>query len=370
MKVAVIGGGMVGSLIVDDLARDFDVTVIDNDESALEKIKQRNQNISAINVDVKEREIENVIANNDLAVNCLPGFMGFEMLRRIVQCKASCVDISFMPEDCLELSKLALENNCLVIPDAGVAPGLSNLIVGNTVAKNKVEEIRIMVGGLPKNKNPPWNYKAPFSPIDVIEEYTRPARIKVNGNIETREALSNKQIVEVEGIGELEAFLTDGLRTLLHSKSSVSGVPNLMEFTIRYPGHCDTIRKMINRGEFSDEIVTSNNRKITRKEKTCEELFEAWKLDEGEEEFTFMLILATTREGNDINYTIYDDFTEGWSSMARTTGLTACAFSRLVLERKIKDRGIICPETLGKNHVYYNYVLDYLKEKGISIRTY
>ena len=143
-----------------------------------------------------------------------------------------------------------------------------------------------------------------------------------------------------------------------------------MEFTIRYPGHCDMIRKMINRGEFSDEIVTSNNRKITRKEKTCEELFEAWKLDEGEEEFTFMLILATTREGDDISYTIYDDFTEGWSSMARTTGLTACAFSRLILERKIKDRGIICPETLGKNHVYYNYVLDYLKVKGISIQTY
>ncbi len=370
MKVAVIGGGMIGSLIVDDLAGDFDVTIIDNNEIALERIKQRNQNISTINADVKDSIIEDVIANNDLAVNCLPGSMGFKTLRRIIQCKTSCVDISFMPEDCLELSKLALKNNCLVIPDAGVAPGLSNLIVGNIVTSNKIEEIRIMVGGLPKKKNPPWNYKAPFSPIDVIEEYTRPARIRVNGNIEIRDALSNKQVIEVEGIGELEAFLTDGLRTLLDPKGVLSGVPNLMEFTIRYPGHRDLIKRMVDRGHFSSEIVTHNEKKMTKKQKTCEDLFRAWKLGKDEKEFTFMLILAKTDEDVDISYTVYDDYTQGWSSMSRTTGLTACAFSRLILEKKITEKGVICPETLGTNRLFYDYILDYLSNKGILIQSY
>jgi len=227
MKIAVIGGGMIGSFIAEELCNDFEVMVVDNNKSTLNQIEKRNHRISAINFDVKNGIIEDIIANYDLAVNCLPGFMGFEMLKKIIQCKVSCVDISFMPENCLELSEFALENNCLVIPDAGVAPGLSNLIIGNIVANNKIEEIQTMVGGLPKKKNPPWNYKAPFSPIDVIEEYTRPARIRINGKTEVREALSKKQRLEVEGIGELEAFLTDGLRTLLDSKGSLSEVPNL-----------------------------------------------------------------------------------------------------------------------------------------------
>ncbi|SVD41749.1 uncharacterized protein METZ01_LOCUS394603, partial [marine metagenome] len=253
MKIAVIGGGMIGSFIAEDLANDFKVTVIDNNESALNQIKKRNHNISTNNFDAKNREIKKIIAEYDLAINCLPGFMGFKMLKNVIQSKVSCVDISFMPEDCLELTEFALENDCLVIPDAGIAPGLSNLIIGNIVANNEIKEIQTMVGGLPKEKNPPWNYKAPFSPIDVIEEYTRPARIKIDGKIEIRKALSEKQKLEVEGIGELEAFLTDGLRTLLDPKGSLSGVPNLMEFTIRYSGHCDLIRKMIKEGKFSDE---------------------------------------------------------------------------------------------------------------------
>ncbi len=359
---------MIGSFIAEELCNDFEVMVVDNNKSTLNQIEKRNHRISAINFDVKNGIIEDIIANYDLAVNCLPGFMGFEMLKKIIQCKVSCVDISFMPENCLELSEFALENNCLVIPDAGVAPGLSNLIIGNIVANNKIEEIQTMVGGLPKKKNPPWNYKAPFSPIDVIEEYTRPARIRINGKTEVREALSKKQRLEVEGIGELEAFLTDGLRTLLDSKGSLSEVPNLMEFTIRYPGHCDLIRKMVSDGKFSNAIV--KGKKITRKEETSGELFESWKLEEGEEEFTFMLILAVPSEGNEISYTIYDEFTEGATSMARTTGLTACAFSRLVLENKIKEKGVICPETLGMNNIFYDYVLNYLRDRGILIESW
>ena len=359
---------MIGSFIAEELCNDFEVMVVDNNKSTLNQIEKRNHRISAINFDVKNGIIEDIIANYDLAVNCLPGFMGFEMLKKIIQCKVSCVDISFMPENCLELSEFALENNCLVIPDAGVAPGLSNLIIGNIVANNKIEEIQTMVGGLPKKKNPPWNYKAPFSPIDVIEEYTRPARIRINGKTEVREALSKKQRLEVEGIGELEAFLTDGLRTLLDSKGSLSEVPNLMEFTIRYPGHCDLIRKMVSDGKFSNAIV--KGKKITRKEETFGELFESWKLEEGEEEFTFMLILAVPSEGNEISYTIYDEFTEGATSMARTTGLTACAFSRLVLENKIKEKGVICPETLGMNNIFYDYVLNYLRDRGILIESW
>ena len=361
MKIAVLGGGMVGSLIATELSKDHNITVIDNESLNIEKVKSKI-------MDVNSEEFHLEILNYDIAVNCLPGFMGFKILETLIDKEISCIDISFMPENCLDLSEMAKSKNCIIVPDAGVAPGLSNLIIGNIVANNDIEEIKIMVGGLPKKKNPPWNYKAPFSPIDVIEEYTRPARIKVNGEILVREALTDIQNFEVENIGELEAFLTDGLRTLLNSDQKISRIPNLSEYTIRYPGHADLIKKLIRDGSFTDDIIQYQNKKITRKEKTCMELFKEWKLND-EDEFTFMIILATTKTGDDITYTVYDERKNGWSSMSRTTGLTACAFTKLLVNNKISEKGVQCPESLGQTEFNYNFVLDYLKEKGISIQS-
>ena len=331
MKIAVIGGGMIGSLIATELSKEYETIVIDNSEL---KIK----GVETILMDVNHNSFQEKIVDYDLAVNCLPGFMGFSIIESLIEQEISCVDISFMPENCLDLSEKASYKNCTVIPDAGIAPGLSNLIIGNIVSNNEIDEIRVMVGGLPKNKNPPWNYKAPFSPVDVIEEYTRPARVKVNGKIETMKALSDIQLFEVEDIGELEAFLTDGLRTLLHSETIISEVPNLSEYTIRYPGHANLVKGLINNGDFSEDIIEYKNKKITKKEKTCARLFEEWKLN-NEDEFTFMIIMSKTKDGEEINYTIYDETRKGWSSMSRTTGLTACAFTKLLV-----DKNILCKE--------------------------
>jgi|TARA_B100000959_G_scaffold283409_1_gene352255 saccharopine dehydrogenase-like NADP-dependent oxidoreductase len=361
MKIAVLGGGMVGSLIATELSKDYDITVIDNELRNLENIKSKI-------MDVNSEEFPLEILSYNIAINCLPGFMGFKILKTLIDKEISCIDISFMPENCLDLSEMAKTKNCIIVPDAGVAPGLSNLIIGNIVANNDINEIKIMVGGLPKKKNPPWNYKAPFSPIDVIEEYTRPARIKVNGKILVKDALTDIQNFEVENIGELEAFLTDGLRTLLNSDRNISNIPNLSEYTIRYPGHADLIKKLIKDGSFSSDIIQYKNKKITRKERTCMELFKEWKLND-EDEFTFMIILATTKTGDDITYTVYDERKNGWSSMSRTTGLTACAFTKLLVNNKISESGIQCPEKLGQTESNYNFVLDYLKEKGISIQS-
>lgn len=357
MKIAVLGGGMVGSFIATELSKDYDVTVFDNKKLNL-------RNIHTIIKDVTNADFRKEIVNYNLSVNCLPGFMGFKMLETLIELQVPCVDISFMPEDCLTLKK---EMNCTIIPDAGVAPGLSNLIIGNIISKNKIKEIEIMVGGLPKEKNPPWNYRAPFSPIDVIEEYTRPARSKINGKIVVKEALSDIRKFEVEGIGELEAFLTDGLRTLLNSDEKISNIPNLGEYTIRYPGHANLVKKLIKEGAFSDEIIEYNNKKITMKEKTCSDLFNQWRLND-EDEFTFMIILAKTKDGKEIIYTIYDERRDGWSSMSRTTGLTACAFSQLLIKNKINKKGIQCPEVLGQDEEIYDFILDYLNKKGITIK--
>ena len=352
MKIAVLGGGMVGSLIATELSNDYDVTVFDNSHLDL-------RNVKTIIRDVTQEGFRKEITDYNIVINCLPGFMGFNMLKTLVSLDVPCVDISFMPEDCVVLAKKAENGKCTVVPDAGVAPGLSNLIVGNIISKNKVKNVKIMVGGLPKKKNPPWNYRAPFSPIDVIEEYTRPARIKNNNEVVVKEALSDIQSFEVEGIGELEAFLTDGLRTLLNSNKKISQVPNFSEYTIRYPGHADLVRKLIENGDFSEE----------KRGETCQELFEHWKLTD-EDEFTFMLIVATIEDGKEISYTVYDERTDGWSSMSRTTGLTACAFTELLISKNMLTKGMQCPEVLGMNEENYNFVIEYLIERGIVIKSH
>ena len=352
MKIAVLGGGMVGSLIATELSGDYDVTTFDKTKLHLHKVK-------SVIRDVTQEEFRKEISEYDIAINCLPGFMGFNMLKTLVDIEVSCIDISFMPEDCLVLAPKTENKKFTIVPDAGVAPGLSNLIVGNIISQNKIKDIKIMVGGLPKQKNPPWNYRAPFSPVDVIEEYTRPARIKNNNEIIVKEALSDIQNFEVEGIGELEAFLTDGLRTLLNSDSRISQVPNFSEYTIRYPGHADLVKKSIKNGDFSED----------KREQTCQELFEHWKLTD-EDEFTFMLIIAITEDGKEISYTIYDERTDGWSSMSRTTGLTACAFTKLLISKNMLDKGMQCPEVLGMDENNYNFVIDYLIEKGIVIKSH
>ena len=367
MQIAVIGSGMVGTLIATELSKEYQITVFDNSKISLAKLGNNNQNVKLKIVDVNDTLFEKEIKHYQLAINCLPGFMGYKILKKLITLGISCTDISFMPEDCLKLSDLALKSNCTIIPDAGVAPGLSNLIIGHIAANNDIIEIRTMVGGLPKKKKPPWNYKAPFSPIDVIEEYTRPARIKKNGVIKIKKALSDIHNFEVENIGPLEAFLTDGLRTLLNSDKKISKIPNLLEYTIRYPGHAQLIKNLIDKGGFSDNIVNFNGKKMTQKEKTCIQLFDEWKLSENDDEFTFMLITAIKRDGTEINYTVYDEKTEGWSSMARTTGLTACAFAKLIAEKNITNTGIICPEVLGQDKNNYDFVKNFLKNKNIRI---
>ena len=365
MNIAVIGTGMVGQQIAFELAKKHKIYAFDMNIDTLRKLKEKNSSIITKKVDINKVNLTDELKSADLAINCVPGFMGFETCKRIVKEK-TCIDISFMPEDCNNLKTIAENANTALYPDAGVAPGLSNMIVGNLISKNKLKEIKIMVGGLPLEKNPPWNYKAPFSPIDVIEEYTRPARIKENGSIKTVEALTGLINFEFEGVGKLEAFLTDGLRTLL-TTDMTRNIPTLLEYTIRYPGHSEMITELLNNNKLDDTVKSHNGKITSQREITTKQLFKEWKLNEDDREFTLLIITAKTEKDKDISCIVYDEWQNGWSSMSRTTGLTACAITNLIIDKKLKKTGIITPEELGSNQNYFDYIINYLENKEINI---
>lgn len=280
------------------------------------------------------------------------GKYGFEMLKTLIKAGKDVVDLSFMPENVLELQSLAKENGVTVISDFGVAPGTCGALLGYEAAKmQKVEIMRILVGGLPLSPQPPYYYKAPFEPMGVIAEYTRPTRFKEFGELVTKEPLTDPERFFTPHVDtHLTAFNTDGCRTLL---DSFPNVPNIVEKTIRNIEHYEFIKDLKDGGFFDEEHI----------ENTAKVVLPHWKLEEGEKEFTVMQV-KIIGDSKVVTWDMYDEWTNGVPSMARTTGYAASAAANLILSGNM-EKGIITPEALGAKAENMEFVLRYLKERGV-----
>jgi len=234
MKVTVLGAGLVGSAIIKDMAHDFQVRAVDLNPDSLGKLAGNN-NIETVQADLSNpSEIKKHIAAADLVISAVPGFMGFKTLKTIIGAGKNVVDIAFFPEDAFLLDALAKKKNVTAVVDCGVAPGLCNIIAGYLSTKyDAINRYSCFVGGLPRVREWPYEYKAVFSPADVIEEYTRPARYIKFGEQIIEPALSGIELIDFPGVGILEAFNTDGLRSLVHTINA----PKMIEKTLKYPGH-------------------------------------------------------------------------------------------------------------------------------------
>ncbi len=368
-NIIVLGAGMVGSAMAIDLAKKHQVTLTDVNNSVLERVKQKENNLNILQLDVTNKEkLQSTIKKFDLVVNAVPGFLGFETVKNIITAGMNAIDIAFFPEDSLQLDALAKEHNVTVIVDCGVAPGMDNIILGYHNEKMKLTDFECLVGGLPKVKKWPFAYKAPFSPIDVIEEYTRPARYVEHGELIVREPLTDCEYVEFDGVGTLEAFNSDGLRSIIYT---MPHIPNMKEKTLRYPGHVEYVKVLKESGFFSEEKIKVNNAEVSPLDFTCKILFNEWKLGETEEEMTvFRVTLRGENEKGQIEeivYDMHDEFSKetNTSSMARTTGYTATAAANMFLDGIFTKKGVFPPELVGKNEACFNYFMKYLEDRNI-----
>lgn len=364
MMIAVLGAGMVGRAIALDLAKGFEVTSFDVNENNLALLRQRNTKIKTQVADFRNTAAyETMLSGFDMVVTAVPGFMGFETLKAVINAGKNVADISFFPEDALELDALAKEKNVTAIVDCGVAPGMSNWIIGRYNAEMKIDKFEIYVGGLPLHPQPPFLYKAPFSPIDVIEEYTRPARLKEKGVLVTKPALTDREMMEFEGVGTLEAFNTDGLRSLLYT---MPHIPTQIEKTLRYPGHVDLIVALQQAGFFSEEKRMVNGTEISPLQFTSQLLIDQWKLGETEEELTVMKVIVQGN-GQTVEYNLLDkyDAATGISSMARTTGYACTAAVQLMAQQLFTEKGVFPPELIGHNKACFDFVLNHLQQRGV-----
>ena len=368
-KITVLGAGRVGATMAMDLARDgeFQVTVADRSESALARLAALG--LATLNKDLARPEaVREAVAGADLVVGAVPGFMGYRTMETVLGAGRNMVDISFFPEDPFQLDGLAREKGLVAIMDAGVAPGCDNFIVGDCQREmDAITNFECYVGGLPAIRTWPFEYKAGFSPVDVIEEYTRPARYVAHGKEIVLPALSEPELMDFPGVGTLEAFNTDGLRSLIHTVDA----PFKKEKTLRYPGHIEKMRMLREAGFFGLEPIDVGGVRIAPMDLTTRLLFPMWQMEEGDEDFTIMRVIVDGRKDDQPARQVWDlmdryDRATRTTSMARTTGYTRTATVRLVAAGLYGKPGIAPPEFVGREAGCWDFIRKDLAKRNVN----
>jgi lysine 6-dehydrogenase len=366
-RAIVLGAGRVGAVMARDMAADYQVTVADVRPDVLERVA--GERIRTVRTDLADPEaVKRVVADHDVVLGALASAIGLQTLRAVIEAGRPYVDISFMPEDGRQLAELAREKGVTCVIDCGVAPGLSNLLAGHASLRlAPCESIDICVGGLPVERRWPYEYAAPFAPSDVIEEYVRPARLRENGRVVVKEALTEPELLTFDGIGTLEAFNTDGLRSLLDLD-----IPNARERTLRYPGHAEIMRILRHTGFFSQEPIEVRGQKVRPLDVTSALLFPRWSFFPRQPDFTVMRIIAVGTEAGrrvKLEWDLLDHYDRANDnrSMSRTTGFPATIVARLVAEGRFSKPGVFAPESLAAEAGLLDHLLTELDRRGVHL---
>jgi lysine 6-dehydrogenase len=372
MRALVLGGGVVGEAVAWDLTRVApvaDVTIADVDASRLAALADR-LGVATRVADLRDVSlVEQLAAEADVTVGTLPSTLALPVIERMARLGRRHVDVSFLAEDPRHFDALARSSGAIIVYDCGVAPGVSHLLVGDAVRHlAHTAMARIDVGGLPVAPRAPFFYKAPFAPADVIEEYTRPARLVRGGRPITLPALSESETVDIDGVGLLEAFNTDGLRSLVDTVRADA----MVERTLRYPGHLAAMRALGDAGLFGLEPVTVRGQTVVPREVTCAVLFPQWQYASGERDLTVLTVdVAGVTHGGEPRcwaWRLIDRPEAGspLSSMARTTGCPAAITARWLYAGTMAAAGVHPPERLGLDG-HADTMVTALRERGILV---
>ena len=323
MRIHCLGGGLVGSFVTRKLFEvGFEVHLFD--------ITPRETPATFHLLDATAADHSPA----DVVVNMVPGGIGHEVLKTLHQRGHRIVDLSFSETTPDQLP----DGPGTVLWDVGIAPGLSNMLVALAHREfGRLDKVSIKVGGNPSLPDGDWSYMAPFSPHDVIAEYTRPARVVRHGSTTVVPAMSELHGIDANGRA-MEAFLTDGLRSLINLPADTMG-----EYTVRWPGH---IQRYQNTTLNPDELV------------------EAWRFDPQRPEFTWMEVRVEAG-GQTRIWTVEDNGKDGDSSMARTTGLVTFACVVAWSQQELFTEGIHPPEDLPADVIHK--VIQTLKDEGVRI---
>jgi saccharopine dehydrogenase-like NADP-dependent oxidoreductase len=375
MKVLILGCGNIGSVAAEDLAKSMssiEIFVADKDKTRAKNVAEKmdKSNVSWIQLDATNYD-KSVDALKDftLAMGFLPGKLGYRLAEACIDAGKDLVDVSYMAENPLTLHQKATEAGVTIIPDCGLAPGISNILVGHAVAMlDKVQAVHIMVGGLPEKPIPPLGYIITWSPESLIDGYKRKAMTVKEGKIVGMEALSGLEEVEFPGVGKLEAFYTDGLRTL---PNTVRDVDDMWEKTLRYPGHAEKIKLLKALGFFDEDQIDVEGARLSPMKVTAKLLKQKLWKPENKDIVALKVEVSGVKNGRQTRYTyrLLDRYDEkrGITAMARTTAYPASIVAQLILRKVIKEKGVVPPEKIGMDQELFHLLSEGLEEREIRI---
>jgi len=370
-RIVVLGCGAVGRHMAIDLCKapGCEVISVDVNQEGLERlarehpIQTRTEDLSTI------EGVTRVVEDADMVIGSVPGFMGYAMLEGVIRAGKNIVDISYFPEDPFGLDDLAKEKGVTAVVDCGVAPGMANIILGDHTREMKVTRYECYVGGIPKARNAPFEYKSPFPVLEVLEEYAGSGRMVEDGKVVVKPMLSETATIDFEEVGPLACLNSDGLRTLIRTMD----IPDMLEKTLRYPGHADLMRIFRDAGFLNLTPIQVKNASVRPIDVTASLISPHWKYGPGEADVTVMrLVISGEEHGKPATYTydLYDEYdpATGTLSMARTTGYTCTAVARLVLDGGYSQKGISPPEFVGSVDGCRECVEKYLEDRGVRCR--
>ncbi|MGP4067263.1 saccharopine dehydrogenase family protein [Halobacillus sp. B29] len=366
MKVAVLGSGLMGKEAARDLVHSPGVEHVglaDIDLSRAEKVCQsiNSPNIHAYKVDAGDAaELAAFMKSYDVVINALFYSFNEMVARTAIGVGVSSVDlgghIGHITDKVLELDEKAQAAGVTIIPDLGVAPGMINILSGYGVSKlDKLDSLRLFVGGIPVQPEPPLEYNHVFSMEGLLDHYTDPSTIIRNGKLEEVSSLSEIEPIYFERYGPLEAFHTSGGTSTL--VKSYPKVRTLEYKTIRYPGHAEKMKLLVDLNlTHNDSEVEVGGVKIKTREVLLKTIDPIVSLKNKEDAVLLRVNVGGEKGGKQAAYqyemVTYKDRITNVTAMARATANTISVVAQMIGSQAITKKGVCPPEQIVPGDLY------------------
>ncbi|MEO0191602.1 MAG: saccharopine dehydrogenase C-terminal domain-containing protein [candidate division WOR-3 bacterium] len=354
MKYAIVGAGRMTKAVLRDLLRHPDTEIVRLGDVDPERANAlagvfRDKRIIPSRLDARDpNQLDPFLEGTDVCVSAASYSVNLEVTRACIRAKTHMVDMggnNSVVNAQKALSDDAERAGVTIVPDMGLAPGLADVLGGSFAEElDTVHEIRLRVGGLPQNPRPPLNYGLIFSVEGLINEYVEPCLVIRNGKKQVVEPLTDvEEIFFPEPFGRLEAFNTSG---------GSSNLPDMFEGklreldykTIRYPGHCEKMRTILELGLMSHGPIKVDGVDVSPR-RVLETLIEMT-VPHIEDDVTLMRCWAIGEKDARpvrIEYEMIDYASEGLTSMMKTTGFPVSVTARMLADGRISKRGVLLP---------------------------
>jgi lysine 6-dehydrogenase len=376
MKAILIGAGRMAEAVLHDFVAGGEyerITAADVDVARASQLAEaRGSGITrAAAVDASdEQAVARLVAGHDVCVSAAPYRYNVALARAAIAAGAHFVDMGGNND--VVAAELALDGEAkaagvAVVPDLGLAPGMTNVLAASLVGRlDEPEALHLRVGGLPQRPEPPLNYALVFSPYGLINEYAEPCLALRGGEVVTLPPLTEVETLEVAPLGRLEAFHTSGGASTL-PRTYCGRLAELDYKTIRYPGHCAAIKPLFDLGLASEEEVTVGEVKVKPRDLFAERLVTA--LPEGRDDLVVVRCRAAGRRAGELKTASYElidyaDAATGLTAMQRTTGFPVAVVASFLASGRIKKAGAFPPEVIVEPGPF----VEALRARGLDLR--